>query len=218
MRPSSEESGNVLLIVLLLTFLFSALAIGTATAVGVEITMAARGREGTEALYVAEAGLALAIAGLRPLADWTPVLQGLVRSAASLGPFAGPAAVAGGGSILLCCGGTSVGGRLARESAVSGVPARRTLTWQPFLWSAWDALVTQPVRGQIFVVAVVQDDEEDGDADPATDLNGIVVVRSEALRPDGLRRVVEGLLTRVPGDPDHGVPPGVRLLAWREVR
>jgi hypothetical protein len=188
------------------------------TAVGIESTIAARSRDAAEALFVAEAGLALVVSELRPLEDWTPVLQGLVLSRSSRGGFGGAAAVPGGGTILLCCGGASVAGRLARESAASVVPARRTLIWQPFLWSPWDELVAQPVKGQLFLSVFLQDDEEDGDGEARTDLNGVVVVRSEAVRPDGLRRVVEGLLARVPGDPDRGIPPGVRLFAWREVR
>ena len=78
MPRAGPESGSVLLIVLMLTFLFSALAIGTVTAVGIESTISARSRDAAEALFVAEAGLALAVAELRPLEDWTPVLQGLV--------------------------------------------------------------------------------------------------------------------------------------------
>ena len=55
------------------------------------------------------------------------------------GPFSGSAAVAGG-AVFLCCGGVSVGARLARESAADPVPARRGLAWRPYLWSAWDAV------------------------------------------------------------------------------
>jgi hypothetical protein len=204
-----KQTGSALLIVLILTFFFSALAVGTTTVVGVETTVAGRFRDGVEALYVADAGLSVVVAELRELADWSPVLQGAVRSPASRGPFLGSVAIAGG-TVLLCCGGRSVAGRLARESAADLVPARRGLVWQPYLWSAWDALVPQPGPGQVFVAVVIQDDEEDGDGQPATDLNGVVTVRSEALRSDGLRRVVEALVAREPA--------GVRILRWREVR
>ena len=64
----------------------------------------------------------------------------------------------------------------------------------------------------------LQDDAEDGDTDGTTDLNGIVVVRAETIRPDGLRRVVEALAAREPGDPALGVPDRIRILHWREVR
>ncbi len=50
------------------------------------------------------------------------------------------------------------------------------------------------------------------------DVNGRVLVRAEAVQPDGLRRVVEALIEREPGDPVRGLAPAVRLLRWREVR
>jgi hypothetical protein len=45
-----------------------------------------------------------------------------------------------------------------------------------------------------------------------------VVVRAEAVQPDGLRRAVEALIEREPGEPLRGLAPAVRLLRWREVR
>jgi hypothetical protein len=212
-----REAGSALLIVLTLTFLFSALAIGTSTVVQVEATVAGRFRDGAEALYVAEAGLALAAAELRGLGDWTPVLQGAIRSRLARGAFSGSAPV-GGGTVLLCCTGDSVAGRLARESVASPVPARRALDWQPFLWASWDTLVPQARPPHLLLLVFTEDDEEDGDAEPGTDLNGVVMVRSEAIRPDGLRRAVEALIAREPGDAVREVPDRVRILRWREVR
>jgi hypothetical protein len=213
----SNETGSALLIVLTLTFLFSALMIGTTTVVGIEATVTSRYKDGIEALYIADAGLAVVLAELRGLPDWTPVLGGAVSSGASQGTFTGSASVAGG-TVFLCCGARSVSARLAHESASSTVPARRTLAWHPYLWSSWNALVGQPGLGQFFLIALIQDDEDDGDRDEATDRNGALVVRSEAVRPDGLRRSVEALVAREPGDPGHGIPASVRVLRWGEVR
>jgi hypothetical protein len=206
-----------LLIVLTLTFLFSALAIGTTTVVSVEADVSARYRDGVEALYVADGALGLVLAELRPLPDWTPALQGAVHSEASRGSFMGSATL-GGGTVFLCCGGRSVAERLSQEAAASPVPGRRGLPWQPYLWAPWDALVPRASPGRFFIVILLQDDEEDGDGDSGRDSNGIVVVRSEAIRADGLRRTVEALVAREPGDPDHGIPAAVRVLRWREVR
>jgi hypothetical protein len=214
---SRTETGSALLMVLTLTFLFSALAIGTSTVLQVEITVAGRFRDGAEALYVADAGVALAVAELRGLGDWAPVLQGAIRSRLARGAFAGAAPV-GGGTVLLCCTGDSVAARLARESAANPVPARRTLDWQPFLWAAWDTLVPQARPPHLLLLVFIEDDEEDGDGVGGTDLNGVVVVRSEAVRPDGLRRVVEALIAREPANEARGVPDRVRILRWREVR
>ena len=212
-----NETGSTLLIVLALTFLFSAIMIGTTTVVTIETTVTSRYKDAIEALYIADAGLAVVLAELRGLPDWTPVLGGGLSSSASQGMFTGSASVAAG-TVFLCCGARSVFARLAHESASSAVPARRILAWHPYLWSSWNALVGEPGAGQFFLIALIQDDEEDGDRDEATDRNGVVVVRSEAVRPDGLRRSVEALVAREPGDPGHGLPASVRVLRWREVR
>ena len=212
-----NETGSALLIVLTLTFLFSAITIGAATVVTIETTVSGRYKDGIEALYIADAGLSVVLGELRGLPDWTPILGGALSSRASQGMFTGSASVAGG-TVFLCCGGRSVFARLANESASSAVPARRTLAWHPYLWSSWNALAGDPAAGQVFLVVLIQDDEQDGDRDQGTDLNGAVVVRSEAVRPDGLRRSVEALAAREPGDPGHGIPASVRVLRWGEVR
>jgi hypothetical protein len=212
-----NETGSALLIVLTLTFLFSAIMIGAATVVTIETTVTGRYKDGIEALYIADAGLAVVLAELRGLPDWTPVLGGALSSSRSQGMFTGSASLAGG-TVFLCCGARSVFARLANESASSAVPARRTLGWHPYLWSSWNALAGQPGAGQFFLIVLIQDDEQDGDRDQGTDLNGVVVARSEAVRPDGLRRSVEALVAREAGDPGHGIPVSVRVLRWGEVR
>jgi hypothetical protein len=211
------EAGSTLLIVLILTFLFSALTIGMTTVVGVEMAVTSRYRAGIEALYIADAGLGVVLAELRTLPDWSPILRGAVRSTAAQGSFLGSVSVAGG-TVFLCCGGRSLFEQLARESAASPVPARRTLAWHPYLWSSWSALAGQPGSDRSFLLLALIKDDEDGDADEGSDLNGVVVVRSEAVRPDGLRRAVEALVAREPGAPAHGIPAAVRVLRWREVR
>jgi PilX N-terminal len=212
-----NETGSALLIVLTLTFLFSAIMIGAATVVTIETTVSGRYKDGIEALYIADAGLSVVLGELRGLPDWTPILGGALSSRASQGMFTGSASVAGG-TVFLCCGARSVFARLSNESASSAVPARRTLAWHPYLWSSWNALVGEPGAGQFFLIALIQDDEDDGDRDDGTDLNGVVVVRSEAVRPDGLRRSVEALVAREAGDPGHGIPASVRVLRWGEIR
>ena len=205
------------LIVLMLTFLFSALAIATTTVAGVEAAVSGRYRDGIEALYAADGALALVLAELRAFPDWSPILQDRLHSARSQGLFRGSVTL-GGGTVFLCCGGRSVAERLAREAAAAPVPARRLLVWHPYLWSNWDALVPGSPPGRSFAIVLLRDDEDDGDGDEGTDRNGAVMVRSEAIRPDGLRRSVEALVVREPGDLDHGIPAAVRLLRWREVR
>lgn len=213
-----DQSGSALLPVMLLMFLFSAIAIGMVVVVRVETTVATRFVEATQALYAADAALAVALAELRPMADWTPVIAGAAQSVLADGPFSGRKLVPRGGSIALCCGPLSVSGRLARESALSGAVARRALQWRPFLWSPLEALLPASPPTSLYVIVFVEDDEDEDDGDGAADVNGRVVVRAEAVQPDGLRRSVEALIARWPGDPLRGLAPSVRLLRWQEVR
>jgi hypothetical protein len=203
---------------MLLMFLFSAIAIGMVVVVRIETFVAMRFVQATQALDAADAGVAVALSELRAMGDWTPVLAGAVQSSRSDGVFGGWKNLAGGGSVALCCGSSSVAGRLAAESAVSGAMPRRTLPWRPFLWSPLIELLPGSPPGSLYLVVFVEDDEDEEDGNGSADVNGRVVVRAEAVQPDGLRRAVEALVEREPGDPLRGLAPAVRLLRWREVR
>ena len=63
----------------------------------------------------------------------------------------------------------------------------------------------------LYVVVFVEDDEDEEDGNGSADVNGRVVVRAEAIQPDGLRRAVEALIEREPGDPLRGLAPAVRF-------
>ena len=213
-----DERGSALLPVMLLMFLFSAIAIGMVVVVRIETLVATRFVQATQALYAAEAAVAVAVSELRTLGDWTPVLAGTAQSALSDGAFGGRKALPGGGSILVCCGPASVSGRLAREVPLAGAVARRALQWRPYLWSPLPTLLPGAPPIPLYVVVFIEDDEDEGDGNPSADVNRRVVVRAEAVQPDGLRRAVEALIERDPGDPLRGLAPAVRLLRWREVR
>lgn len=225
-----QQSGSALLPVLLLMFLFSAIALGAAFVVRTELLVQDRFRQAAEGFYAAEAGLAYTLAELRGLADWTPVVDGSRTSGASLGSVSGEKQVAGG-TVLVCCGAESSAERLARETLTSPSAARRTVRWRPFLWAPLPGLVPGAAPDGFFVTVWVADDEADGDGNPDTDLNDRVIVRAEAVQPDGLRRTVEAyavrLLTSDPGGDGEGgaegeePPPGAAALgivSWREVR
>ena len=205
--------------VMLIMFLFSAIAFGASIVVRTEITVSARYRRATEALYAADAGLAVTLAELRQLPGWTPVLNGTVPSAFSRGAFEGSGRIPGAGTVALCCGPGSAAARVVNESRLSVVPARRILEWQPFLWSPLDQITGDSTPTGFFIVVFVADDEDDGnDADPRKDTNGVVMVRAEALEPDGAHRTVEALVARRDPGPTVGPQPAIGILRWREIR
>lgn len=217
LSSAGDQRGSSLIAVLLLMALLSAIAVGMALVFSVETTVAARFVQGAQAVAAAEGAVHIALAELRPMPDWSPILAGASSSPRSDGAFAGLRILPGGGSVPLCCGPASLSGRLAAENGLSGAFARRSLVWRPFLWAPAAALLpTSPSR--LYLVVFVEDDEDDGDGSAMTDLNGRVVVRGEAVQPDGLRRSVEALIERERGDPLRALAPAVRLLRWREVR
>jgi hypothetical protein len=67
---------------MLLMFLFSAIAIAMVVVVRIEISVATRFVQAAQALYAADAALAVTLSELRTLADWTPVLSGTTPPAA----------------------------------------------------------------------------------------------------------------------------------------
>lgn len=211
-----SREGSALLPVLLLMLLFSAVALGLAVVVRVELSVADRFVHASEALYAAEAGLGAVLSELREVADWSVALDGTRRSTRSEGAFSGWKAVPGGGQVNVCCGPLSAAGRLAAETAASPLPARRSVQWQPFLWTAVQSLMPGDPASRLMLVVWVADDEVDDLADTTVDGNGVIIVRAEALAPDGLRRVVEAYVGRV--RPGSGEEAAVQVLGWREVR
>jgi len=219
-----RERGSALLPVLLLMFLFAAVSMAIAVAVQIEIKVASRHVAAASALYAADAGIAAAIAELRGLPSWAPVLSGTVRSVHTDGVFGGVKPVPGGGTVLICCGMQSAIGRLATDTSSSARTARRNIEWQPFLWVSAHVLLPGDPPSRSYVIVWVADDEEDDDGDAQVDANGIVVLRAEANEASGVRRVTEAYVARQPvagaggeGE-DEVVPQAVGVRAWREVR
>jgi hypothetical protein len=206
-------------------FLLSAIAIGAATVVRVEILVADRYRQSAEAFFAADAALQSTLAELRTIADWTPVVAGTVASSLSDGAFTGSKGIPGSGAVEVCCGPQSAAGRLAAETTLAPVPARRSVAWRPFLWTTMNALAPRNPPSRVYVVAWVANDERDP-AGSVGDTNHTVIIRAEAIEAAGYRRSVEALVARQP--PGTAPPPtpaeeaarlmAVGILRWREVR
>jgi hypothetical protein len=222
-----REKGSALLIVVLVMFLFAAIALGAAVVARVEVLIAERYRGSAAALFSADAGLDAVVADLRTIPDWTVVVNGTRQSALSQGAFQGSKAVPRSGSVFVCCGSGSIAARLATDMRQSPLAARRAIQWRPFLWSSLDALAPGNLPSRLLVVVWVGNDEADAGAD-AADTNDSVVVRSETVDHTGLRRIVEALVARQPrpvgGLYSEGSPleearlMRISILNWREVR
>lgn len=208
-RIRPNESGVVLLHVVLLLTMVMAVAGSAALLARVEIMVSRYHREGREAAYAAQAMLAAAVRELDATLQWGDVLAGTRVAGFADGAGGVPRQIPGGGTVLVCCGPGTATGRVQAESG---------LGWRPFAWQSLAGLLELPNAARLYLVAWVVDDAEDGDGDPAADSNGRIVVRAEAMTPLGARKGVEALLQRGAPDPVTGiVGPGLQLLTWREV-
>jgi hypothetical protein len=218
--------GFAVLPVMLLMVLSVAVALAAAAVVRVEILIAEQHARASEALAAAEGGVEMAMADLRPAADWTPFVGGLVQSPASQGAFAGVRQTAGG-ALSLCCAPGSAMARVESDTASSPLPARRAFRWRPYLWTPVAAIAPRVPPSRLFLVVWIANDEADVAGGEAADTNGTVTLRAEAIEPGGPRRIVEALVGRHP--PAGGLYGGsaapepdrrqrVAILRWREVR
>jgi hypothetical protein len=209
MTVGPDERGAALLPVMLVMFLFAAIAFGATAVVRIEVMVAERFRQSAEAQYAAEAGLELVLSELRSMPTWAPVVSGLQRSALVDGEVAGQKAVPGGGTVTVCCDNGSAADRLTIETRLSPLPARRAVDWKPYLWTPFDRLVRgeQPSRLYIAVWVAGQEDVTAGEGEDGE----AVLVRADALDPGGRRRTIEAMAQR-------RSPDALRVLAWREVR
>lgn len=223
-RRLRSESGSAVLVVALLMCLLSAIAAGAAAVVRVEIMIADRHHRSAEAFFAAEAALESAISELRTVVDWTTVVSGATRSRYTDGGFAGFKAIPGAGTIELCCGAQTAAGRLASDTQLSPLPARRAIVWRPFLWIAFDRLAPRDPPSRLFVIAWVANDEEDVAGGAVVDTNDTLLVRAEAVAATGTRRLVEAVIARPPppvpfsAGADAARRLAIGIVKWREVR
>jgi hypothetical protein len=175
-QRGNDEHGVALVltlmsIVLLLT-LGGALAVVTAT----ETTIAARFRDGYEAFYAADAGIARAIVDLRT-ADWDAAREGTSTSSFT-------------------------------EDGYDLTTSRRDLEtlaeardWQPYAYGSFSDMVPGAAADRRLSVVVWVAAAPLGD-------DNLIVVRSHAYGPRGVRRMVETMVRRTVDGP--------QVTTWRE--
>jgi hypothetical protein len=212
------ERGAALLVALALVLLLLAIGGAVSVASRTETLIAANFRQAREGVYAAEGAVAVAVRDLGEAADWSAVLSGAAASSFTDGAAIGTRTLPGGGTVVLCCGPSSLTGEVQRRAHAGRSWGDDTPQWQIFAWgpvSQW--LPAGRIDSAMYVVVWVADDTADGDGNPAADANGIIEVHAHALGPGGGRRVVEALVGRPTAAPNPQ-PPGLRILSWRDLR
>jgi len=213
----SAERGSALFLAIILVLLLSAVGAVAMLAGQSETLLAANFRQGHEALYVADGALQRAMKDLADLPDWTAVLSGVATSTVVDGPAAGSKPVPGGGSVLLCCGASSLTEDLQSRGNAGGDWGANTPEWQIYAWgpaAGW--LAADKIHSVFYAVVWVSDDVGDADGNPAADSNATVRVIALGIGPRGARRAVHALVQRV--QVTAGQPGRVRVVSWSESR
>lgn len=191
-RSADADAGVVLLTTLLLVVLLTTLGAASALLVSVETTAAANHRDRFDVANAAEGLMDFSIQELAMMSDWTPLLTGLAVSRLN-GPLVLPLS-AGGTALDIAALTTTV----QQETFGGGGWGADTPRWRPYGRGAASTVAAiDGLGGHIFGIVWVSDDVAESDGDPATDTNGVVVIRARAL---GLRRSqadVQAVIARV---------------------
>lgn len=200
------ESGTSLLAVLMIVPVVAILAGAVVWLSSAEAIFSARHRESVEARFALAAALERAVADLRELPDWSPVLGEVVGS--GFVESAEPR-LDDGTTIDL----NRLDARLQQRSDASSRWGADSPAWVRFAWGRLDTLVP-PGGGPplpLYLVVWVADDGADGDGNPLVDSNAVVQVRAEVFGPRGRRRAASVMLARIAQG-----PAGVRRVSWSD--
>jgi hypothetical protein len=190
---------------LLLALGASLLLLGTG-----EATLAARDRDGRAAAYAAQAAATAGLAELRALPSWggvvAPGAYPEVSSTPSRLADSSLTPAAPWGRVLDL---RALTARLQSETDAAGRPGDPSV-WRLFAYAPLSRLV--PAASNFYLLVWVADDTADGDGDPSTDKNGILILHAETTGPDDVRAIVEASVSR---QPVQGGPDLFRILSIR---
>jgi hypothetical protein len=196
-----------LVAVLLAGFLLLTYGMTSVFMADTETAIASADQGGRAGLYAADAGAQSVIAELAAAAAWEPALAG--QTSAILHDSTTVAAVQGSRSVDLAARTSSL--QAMSDSTPDGQDRSE---WHLFAWGPASMLLSSSASiGPFYVAVWLADDSGDGDGNPSSDANGIVIIHAESYGPGGLLRAVECVVSRAPTTGSRPV-----LLSWRELR
>lgn len=220
-----DERGSALVLVLLCSMLFLALAGALVTVARTEAAISATFRDGAAALSGAEAGLVRALADIA-VADVNAALNGAAASTFNDGPLPGPRTLPDGRALDLVAAMNieRCGMPACTEAQLTAVTGERPYgvnnpRWQRYAsGSLRDVVASAEDAPHVYVIVWVGDDPLETDGDPLADAvaaapgHDIVLLRAVAYAGYAARRRIEVVAVR---DADAGA---VRVTSWRELR
>jgi hypothetical protein len=237
-RPSTSaraagENGVALIIALMAMSLMMALGVALILTTMVEMKTSSNYREGTEALYAADAAVERAMAELLAVPDWTPLLNGTVTSTFIDGSPSGERTLPVGSTIdlseatnMMRCGKVSSCSDAEMDANTEDRPwGKNNPRWQLYACGPLSSLLPgESIESRMYVIVWVADDPSETDNQPGVDGapavspaldnpgRGVVTMVARAYGPEDVRRTIAVTLARTSS------PAGVRILSWGEVR
>jgi len=219
-RSFRDERGVALVIALLAIVVMVAIGSALMLAGATEAKITRNFRNGTEALYAADAVLEWAVGELRGVAHWNQLLAGGARSSFTDGDPNGIRTLADGTVIDLARIRNDLNCRSARacsDARLDSITAERPWgvnnpRWQPFGWGYLDRLLSGGAGDSpVYVVVFVADDASDCDDNPLVDGGalvscpagvtknpggGVLNLRAESFSSFGAHRAIELTVAR----------------------
>lgn len=190
-RCRQAETGSVLLLTLVFTTALMAIAAGLMSLANTEGTLTSNFSASVQVLAGAESVAELVVADLAARDSWTDVVSGGERAAFADGtllPLASWHERLDLGSLTRA---------LQRHTNAQSPWGVDTPVWRLFAWGPIESLAPGGApRDGLYLMAWVADDGADGDGNPSSDANGVVVVRAQALGQRGAGRTVQVILKR----------------------
>jgi hypothetical protein len=215
-----DEHGIALIIALMATTLMMALGIALLMTTMTEGKIAANYRDGTEALYAADAAVERVMQDILTVPNWDNILNGTVSSAFIDGPASGQRTLPDGSKLdlteatnLLRCG--HVGTCTVEE--MNAVTLERPWgennpRWQLYAYGPMtDMLPTESINSNMYVIVWVADDPSENDCNPGQDGlipacgndagkpnpgRGVLAMVAQAYGPGGVQRTIEVTIAR----------------------
>jgi hypothetical protein len=218
----SNEDGIALIVALMAMMLMMALGIALVLTTTTETQISANYREGTEALYAADAAVERVMDDILTVPDWNDILTGTARSAFIDGAPTGTRHLPDGTTIdldkatnMLDCGKVSTCGDADYNVSTDERPwGMNNPHWKLYAYGPITAMLpTDTINSRDYVIVWVADDPsetdnnplKDGDTgqncggDPTCTANpgkGVMAMHAEAYGPFGAKRVIEVTMAR----------------------
>jgi Tfp pilus assembly protein PilX len=213
----ADERGVAMIIALMSMMLMMALGMALVLTTMTETRISANYREGSEALYAADAAIERVMQDLLTVPDWNTVLADGGTTSAFIDGAPGARTLPDGSSLNLTeathfvrCGKLTCADADVTTSTAERPWGDNNPRWQLYAYGPMrDMLPTDTINSRMYVIVWVADDPSENDGDAKIDGgspvdadeegnpgSGVVSLLAHAYGPDGVRRVVEVTVAR----------------------